>query len=637
MGLAQLFDGLCEQNLKHLLLTGSIGTGKTSLCKRIVHEWANEGLFTNFQSIYFVPVANLNGVKHSRDEKKEASAEKEVFADEIMQCCFSCPRSKLDYEKSKIQVMDDLEKSTTLLILDGCEDANEIGKGLLGSFMQLDCKILLTSRPCSFVFSLLNDKSESIMMLNCVGFKKNQMANFFHSELCGQSHVKLELFLERYSPLKPIMQIPFVATIVCRLWEEVFAEGQEIQLSLYSIFSQIVQWMLARFFQRSELQALSRDVVSEALEKIAFGVPPDTSFDFDDFLMMMPDNDSEILQKCGFLVLTMNEKCFRFIDSSFHGFFTGRYITRQLFLGNPNQKKNLETYVNENKYSPDFKLILTLMSQEACHAYGSEGLEKILNVIDQNPRAITGMPHILLQLGILDSCLPMVDISSIHAFEIWNRIKEKVAVLLELSQNQVLSLIIPKLNQFPNFLSAWNLTTLKPPIIHPEAVQISIRTFESASASGTNSNDATIHRQNVSEFEGLSVEEKLMTGKESITIPSSSNSEAIQRRIMHSNRRSEIAIEGNALKDIPKERDSDLRRMNIYEHSVGNVGTRLPRTNEPQKVTNQEIHLKNCLSNRSPEDEKKNLKEERFRISGNKFLIFWKKRRLFALRLTLRS
>lgn len=103
---------------------------------QLVHDWANNKALVAFKAVYFLFATSLNGMRNKT---------KEALVDEIVKNCFPFDlRSESDRRLCQIQVTDDLERSTTLLVLNDCGKVDAFGNGILKSLHKLGCKQLLT-------------------------------------------------------------------------------------------------------------------------------------------------------------------------------------------------------------------------------------------------------------------------------------------------------------------------------------------------------------------------------------------------------------------------------------------------------------------------------------------------------------
>lgn len=362
---------------KITLVIGVPGTGKTSLCQRIVYDWAHGLMFGEFKAIYFLHPSNLHYFQ---------LPSKKSLALDIVRSCFPMLRREEYYEACEIQVANDFERPTSLVILDDCESLVDSFDIMIEMFKTFECKVLMTSRPSSIVMDVFESRST---ILELTGFSETQLETTFkRSHISQSSFEEFEKFRSQYPQLHQLTLIPFFAKTISRFWKEKF-DREEYNISLRDVFVDIVDQMLLRYLRRIKKPSdLSLKIaLTDELRKIAF------ELQFNESVL---SNETEIaktesiklqtLKESGFMVFDPERNRLQFFLDVFREFFAGQYIAHQLISEDSRKNRAVEKVILQGNRLAKQKFIMSIMIDESCHLDSSNALKKMVETIDQAPR-----------------------------------------------------------------------------------------------------------------------------------------------------------------------------------------------------------------------------------------------------------
>ncbi len=174
-----------ESEVRSVLLYGNPGSGKTCITRVVAYKWALGETAQDLSAVYLVPVRFLNGVE-SGEQKLERLEEA------ITQICFCGSQHAFEYEDLLAQVEHDLADPSTLLMLDGMDEANDHARELVSTVWKRSCKLLLLSRP----YNMRDLERRVDVQVECLGFHDEQLRDYIRSELSEDDAPRLISSLE---------------------------------------------------------------------------------------------------------------------------------------------------------------------------------------------------------------------------------------------------------------------------------------------------------------------------------------------------------------------------------------------------------------------------------------------------------
>ena len=198
-----------ESEVRRVLLYGNPGSGKTCITKVVAHKWALGETAQVFKAVYVVPVRVLNGAEFGGQRFTRLEGV-------ILQTCFGGGQLAFEYDDLISQVEDDLDDPSTLLMLDGLDEANDHARELISTVWKRSCKVLLLSRP----YNMRNVETRVDIQVECLGFNDEQLRDYITSELSEDEAPKLIHSLENATAMWEMAHIPVTAHILCSLSKE---------------------------------------------------------------------------------------------------------------------------------------------------------------------------------------------------------------------------------------------------------------------------------------------------------------------------------------------------------------------------------------------------------------------------------
>ncbi|RCI11752.1 hypothetical protein L249_7674 [Ophiocordyceps polyrhachis-furcata BCC 54312] len=242
--LAAIFDDRQGRIIRprRILIRGSAGVGKTTLCKRMVHDFTHDvksGLHRSWNKLYdrliWIPLRRL---KTTLDRPDRCNFE-DVFYD--LYFSDKEPDRGRYLARQLWRNLDRRGRDRTLFILDG---ADEIADDLHGcnnksEFLQNLFKkdnVIITSRPY-FTMPVLRDVD---LELETVGFFPDQVKEYVKTTFNDQAITSdIENFLNTHSLVEGLMRIPIQLDALCLAWENLDSETVlDTMTSIYRVITQ---------------------------------------------------------------------------------------------------------------------------------------------------------------------------------------------------------------------------------------------------------------------------------------------------------------------------------------------------------------------------------------------------------------
>ena len=372
-------DQLKIASKKRVLIQGSAGIGKTTLCHHISYRWAKGDLFQEFKYLFWLPLRKLNKEHYTSERSLEKFLSQECGVDLINL------RSFLEVQELREE---------TLILLDGYDELSPAAlnpDGIFYSVLQ-DLKafphVVITTRPQSLDFN-------PICQLEILGFDARGIEEYI-GKFFSEKEVKHAKELRRYlhQPfVRSLARIPVNLEIFCSLvvtGKPLFASSTPTMTALYI---QLTDWLFKRFRINRSLSLNNPDEVKEepdahhahdveplakALETIAWKAMEKniTYLKVETIMPIFRSIDKKLqlgdIRRFGPLRIENDEAVF--IHLTFQEYFAAVHLA-DLYESNPEEaKKQLE----EIKFKPRYKQVLYMTAGYLSYQSKRIGSPKIL-------------------------------------------------------------------------------------------------------------------------------------------------------------------------------------------------------------------------------------------------------------------
>ncbi|KAJ0304363.1 hypothetical protein Brms1b_011261 [Colletotrichum noveboracense] len=205
-----------EISPRRILIRGRAGVGKTTLCKKMVHEFVGGGMWRDlFDRVLWVPLRNLK-------ERPAPGYNLERFLfDEFFRLQGDKPGKLFAEETSKA-----LKDNRTLLILDGWDEVNQIATAntdmsrFLCDELLRQPNIIITSRP----YASIPVQGQPIdLELETIGFNLTQVDEYIektHDKTDTMKVDEIKTFLQRHELVRSLVRIPIQLDAFCYCWDD---------------------------------------------------------------------------------------------------------------------------------------------------------------------------------------------------------------------------------------------------------------------------------------------------------------------------------------------------------------------------------------------------------------------------------
>ncbi|RAL12424.1 NACHT domain-containing protein [Aspergillus homomorphus CBS 101889] len=408
---------------KRILIRGRAGIGKTTLCKKIVHDFINGKLPSwQFERVLWIPLRKLKEnpsiENFLRREVWSTHAEKEHFLGVLLETIF------------------DPADNRTLLLLDGYDEivSEKTPSGdLVKSQQVLDLlnqpNVIITSRPHANFDSLIEAFD---LELETVGFRPDQVNSYVDRVVNGngenkQSAIEITNFINSHWLIKSLLQIPIQLDALCFAWNDRFNSNtmrtmtelyQAIEVKLWKRdmmpLTKLSENQVNNIYLRSQIEHEIPDHI-DLVQKLAFsglynGIAEFTRDHLRELYTQLPGmagksdnmlNDLSFLRTSHFAE-NDRYRTYYFIHMTFQEFFAAHYFAHswindtQLYCVEMKSAElhglNLTDFVHREKYNARYNIMWRFVAG-LLSSQSQEMLVQFIQVLDSEPRDLLAAAH----------------------------------------------------------------------------------------------------------------------------------------------------------------------------------------------------------------------------------------------------
>lgn len=437
---------------RRILIRGRAGVGKTTLCKKIVHDFTHDRWKDLFDRIVWIPLRNLKGWRPSEYNLEELFYHEYFYS---------------EYKKGRVlahemwRAVEERKGRGTLFVLDGLDEvARDLQSDsnltrLLETLLNQP-NVIITSRPYG---TLPFDLRPLDLELETIGFYPGQVQEYIEKVLSDdQQKVKdIKLFLENRPLIQGLVRIPIQLDALCFTWDESFSHNpplhtmtamyRAIELRLWKKDilllgkthdgEKVVEASI-RTASRATIEAFLEDEIC-FLEHLAFTGLHSDKIDFgSEYLKALAktfvpklflNNALPCLSFLRTADVSPEDQNFHFLHLTFQEYFAARYFVRQwtsdhdlewlaietrdtlqsVPLNHPH-RGNAESYLKRYKYALRYDIFWRFVTGLLQVNDDEEQLCRLFLTIKDEPRDLLGPVHQRLVMHCLNEVAPSQDL-----------------------------------------------------------------------------------------------------------------------------------------------------------------------------------------------------------------------------------
>ncbi|KAH0566258.1 hypothetical protein GP486_000333, partial [Trichoglossum hirsutum] len=414
---------------KRILIWGRAGVGKTTLSKKIVYEFMQDGVGKmwsgQFNWVLRVPLRKL----------KLKSVDS--LTDFIYHEYFHSESKDHAFAKTLNEHIQGPDKFKTLFILDGLDEIRgweaDESKGSFLKNLLNQPTVIITSRPIGVDLTTIDPMD---LELETIGFSQENVWTYLEHKDIMQSEeavADIKQFIKSNPFVQEMVNVPIQLDAFCYSWDEI---KQMRQVHNTSTVTTLYQAMIHKLWRKDILRlekqdhgiALTAEIVNalrhprrleqairpenDFLGALAFDGLKENQIEFNNseidniirqleaYGMQLPLTLESNLTKLSFLHtddhdLAGNQRSYHFMHLTFQEFFAAQWLVKQLTTG----QSWVKDCVRQHKYNPRYEIVWQFM---AGLLPGDGALDSFFGWLGQEPHDLLGIQHQYLIMRCLN-------------------------------------------------------------------------------------------------------------------------------------------------------------------------------------------------------------------------------------------
>ncbi|KAI0188278.1 hypothetical protein EV127DRAFT_471280 [Xylaria flabelliformis] len=378
-------DGI-RKDPRRILIRGNAGIGKTTLCKKLVHDFTHGSIWEKFfDRILWVRLRDLKELKYNGD-----------LYDMFCHIYFGDRNGAIYADPLSEFMKDEQYRSRSLFVLDGLDEVVDLffKSELLMDLLKMP-SIIITTRPHIVIPSSI---PEIDLELETIGFYPDQVRCYVEKVTDNTAEAQqIRSFLQKHWLLQSLVRIPIQLDALCLIWGQDF-ERDPIPETMTGVYKAICHQLWRKDIDQLGIieahQASGVDSTDvryyakpemEFLELLAFSGLYGNTFEFDAKYRTCISDQVERRGKCvvpfgnlpgklSFLrtsdtLKSPAKQSYHFLHLTFQEFFAAQYFVKQweagedlVYMDIDSQKgKPLnitpEAFLQKNKYNMRYEIV----------------------------------------------------------------------------------------------------------------------------------------------------------------------------------------------------------------------------------------------------------------------------------------
>ncbi|KAI0103386.1 ARM repeat-containing protein [Nemania sp. FL0031] len=436
--LEEIFDKAAKgttTETRRILIRGRAGVGKTTLCKKIVHDFVYCSTWKAiFERILWVPLRTL------KDKPEKGYNPKGLFIRNF----FFDAESPKSFAKELDKALRNSKYTTTLLVLDGLDEISEnlYDGDEIYSLLQVFLKqpnVIVTCRPSVKIPDCFKPDLE----LETIGFYPEQITAYLETVSQTPEEVEqIRLFLQKHRLMNTLVRIPIQLDALCLIWDEEKEDESTIPETMTAIYRRVEHFLWkkdackleiltpenAEKAETKELEA-NIDRISLALECLAFNGMLHEKAEFQPKYLdkvLEPVNPyvpgfglPRLLENVSFLRTSdlsteSSKRNYHFLHQTYQEYFAAKYFVRHWRQSsteklkycvksedeNTKPSKTPEEFLQKFKYTPHYNIFWRFVA-----GLLGRDVSTLFRLIEEKPLDLLGPVHQRLVMH----CLSEID------------------------------------------------------------------------------------------------------------------------------------------------------------------------------------------------------------------------------------